>query len=68
MNDPVNLRLFRKRKARDEKEQAAQTNRILHGRTRAEKDLTEARNAKARHDHDVGKIERPGPKPSEKQD
>ena len=35
MSDPVNLRLFRKRKARAEKELQAAENRALHGRTKA---------------------------------
>ena len=35
MADPVNLRLFRKRKARAEKELQAAENRALHGRTKA---------------------------------
>ncbi|MBZ9797912.1 DUF4169 family protein [Mesorhizobium sp. ES1-4] len=37
MADIVNLRQFRKQKARAGKEQAASQNRALHGRTRAEK-------------------------------
>ncbi|PYE90129.1 DUF4169 family protein [Phyllobacterium leguminum] len=37
MNDIVNLRQFKKRKKRDEKEQAAVENRIRHGRTGVEK-------------------------------
>ncbi|KXF76847.1 hypothetical protein ATN84_12600 [Paramesorhizobium deserti] len=37
MSDIVNLRQFKKRKARDEKEKAAAENRIRHGRTGAEK-------------------------------
>lgn len=37
MVEPVNLNKFRKAKARAEKEQRAQENRIKHGRTKAEK-------------------------------
>lgn len=37
MVEPVNLNKFRKVKARAEKEQRAQENRIKHGRTKAEK-------------------------------
>lgn len=37
MAEIVNLRLARKQKARAEKETAAAQNRILHGRTKAEK-------------------------------
>ena len=38
MADPVNLRLFRKRKARAEKELQAAENRALHGRTKSERE------------------------------
>lgn len=37
MAEIVNLRLARKRKARSEKERAAEQNRISHGRSKAEK-------------------------------
>jgi hypothetical protein len=37
MAEIVNLRLARKRKAREESERAAEQNRLLHGRTKAEK-------------------------------
>jgi hypothetical protein len=37
LSDVVNLRQFRKRKARADKEQSAAENRIRHGRTGAEK-------------------------------
>lgn len=37
MGDVVNLRLARKRKARTEKEQAAERNRAVHGRTKGER-------------------------------
>ena len=35
--EPINLNKFRKAKARADKEQRAQENRIKHGRTKAEK-------------------------------
>ncbi len=38
----VNLRQFRKRKEREEKEEAAAVNRAAFGRPKAEKELTEA--------------------------
>ncbi len=38
MADVVNLRQFRKQKARDDREAAAEQNRALHGRTKAEKE------------------------------
>ncbi|TGV64514.1 DUF4169 family protein, partial [Mesorhizobium sp. M00.F.Ca.ET.158.01.1.1] len=37
MAEIVNLRQFRKQKARADREQAAGQNRALHGRTKAEK-------------------------------
>ena len=37
MVEPINLNKFRKAKARADKEQRAQENRIKHGRTKAEK-------------------------------
>ena len=43
MAEVVNLRTFRKRKARDEKETAAQVNRAAFGRTKSEKELSKAR-------------------------
>ena len=38
--DLVNLRQFRKHKARLQKEKTAEQNRIAHGRTKAERELT----------------------------
>jgi hypothetical protein len=37
MGDVINLNRFRKKKAREEKERRAETNRRLHGRTKAER-------------------------------
>lgn len=37
MSDIINLKQFKKRKSRSEKEQAADANRILFGRTKTEK-------------------------------
>lgn len=47
MADVVNLRQFKKRKARAEHDAAAEQNRLLHGRTKADKqrDRLEANNA-----------------------
>lgn len=56
--DVVNLRQFRKQKARSEKEKQAEQNRLLFGRTKAEKDLTTARNEKAAQKLDQGKLEK----------
>ena len=43
MAEVVNLRSFRKRKARDDKETAAQVNRAAFGRTKSEKELSKAK-------------------------
>lgn len=56
----VNLRQFRKGKARIEKEKEAEQNRITFGRSKAEKSLTRARNEKAENALDQGRLEKPG--------
>ena len=43
MAEVVNLRSFRKRKAREDKETAAEVNRAAFGRTKSEKELSKAR-------------------------
>jgi len=53
----VNLRQFRKKQARSEKEKQAEQNRITFGRTKAEKHLTKALNDKAEKAHEAGRIE-----------
>lgn len=60
MADVVNLRQFRKRAERAEKEKTAEQNRLAHGRTKAEKSLTRALNEKAARSLDQGKLEKPG--------
>lgn len=57
--DVVNLRQFRKRQQRTEKEKQAEQNRISFGRTKAEKSLTKALNDKAETRLDQGRLERP---------
>jgi hypothetical protein len=65
--DIVNLRQFRKRAERNEKEKQAEQNRLSHGRTKAEKSLTKALNTKAARTLDQGKLERDGAtRPTEK--
>lgn len=59
MSDLVNLRQFRKQKARSEKERQAEQNRISFGRTKAERNLTRALNDKAEKTLDLGRIEKP---------
>lgn len=55
----VNLRQFRKQKVRSDKERQAEQNRAAFGRTKAEKNLTEALNDKAQKKLDQGRIEKP---------
>ena len=57
MGDVLSLKLHRKRKARAGKEAEAEQNRITHGLSRAERDLAEARNEKAKKDLDAQKRE-----------
>ena len=55
--DVVNLRQFRKAKARTDKERQAEQNRISHGRTKAEKDLTRKLNDRAAKSLDDRRLE-----------
>ncbi|OHV76557.1 DUF4169 family protein [Rhizobium sp. LCM 4573] len=55
----VNLRQFRKNKARSEKEKQAEQNRLSFGRGKAEKTLTRALNEKAEKTLDQGRLEKP---------
>ena len=55
----VNLRQFRKQKARTEKDKTADQNRVSFGRTKAEKQLTRTLNDKAAKALDQGKRETP---------
>jgi hypothetical protein len=57
--DVVNLRQFKKAKARIEKEKVADQNRLTFGRTKAEKNLTSALNKKAEKTLDQSRLERP---------
>ncbi|MGF6174149.1 DUF4169 family protein [Ensifer sp. 4252] len=66
--DVVNLRQFRKRNARAEKEKQAEQNRISFGRTKAEKSLTDALNTKAAKALDQGRREPAGDRPDEAED
>ncbi|OLP44542.1 DUF4169 family protein [Rhizobium oryziradicis] len=56
--DVVNLRQFKKAKARVEKEKSADQNRLTFGRTKAEKNLTSALNKKAEKALDQSRLER----------
>jgi len=53
--DVVNLRRARKAKARNEKEKAAEANRLLHGTPKNLRDLSKARSDKAARDLDAHK-------------
>lgn len=55
--DVVNLRQFRKQKARSDKEKQAEQNRLTFGRTKAEKTLTRAINEKAEKTLDQGRLD-----------
>ncbi|MDA4846449.1 DUF4169 family protein [Hoeflea poritis] len=63
----VNLRRHRKRKARQQREETAEQNRISFGRTKAEKAATDALNKRKRTEHAQKRLDRPGkpqrPKP-----
>jgi hypothetical protein len=50
MGDIVSLKLHRKRKERAEKDERAAENRAAFGRSKVERELTDAREAKARKD------------------
>jgi hypothetical protein len=54
----VNLRQFKKKQARSDKEKQAEQNRISFGRTKQEKQLTKALNEKAERTHDQGRIDK----------
>jgi len=56
--DIVNLRQFKKKQARSEKDRQAEQNRVSFGRTKAEKQLTKALNDKAEKSHSQGRIEK----------
>lgn len=55
--DVVNLRMARKQRDRVAKEANAERNRFEHGRSKAERELTKARNDKATRDHDASRRE-----------
>ena len=54
----VNLRQFKKKQTRSEKERQAEQNRISSGRTKIEKQLTKALNDKAERAHRQGRIDK----------
>ena len=59
MGNVVNLNKFRKRKAKQDREQRAETNRRLHGRTAAERALDQLRKQQLDSKVDGAKLEPP---------
>jgi hypothetical protein len=57
MVEIVNLRRERKRAARQRAERDASANRLLHGRSKAERELEAAREAKSRHGLELHRVE-----------
>jgi hypothetical protein len=57
MGDVVNLRRARKRAERELGERKAAANRLLHGRSKAERELESKREAKANRDLDRHRVE-----------
>lgn len=57
MGDVINLNRFRKQKARDEKAAQAASNRLLHGRTKAERAIEQASRAKETSDLDSKRLD-----------
>ena len=58
MAEIINLRLARKKKARDDKQRQAEQNRALHGATRAEKAARKAEAERAARQLDGARLER----------
>jgi hypothetical protein len=62
MGDLVNLRAARKRTKRQQAEQKAASNRLVHGRSKAERALQQSRSEQARkglEQHRIGKGDAP---------
>jgi hypothetical protein len=57
MGDVINLRRFRKRDAKRRDDKQAAVNRIVHGRTKGQRELQASRAEKGRRDFDAHKIE-----------
>ena len=57
MGDVVNLRTARKQAKRRVAEQKAAANRVAHGRTKADRTATQARNDKAQRSLDLHRVE-----------
>jgi hypothetical protein len=57
MGEIVNLRRARKKSERQLAEREAATNRLLHGRSKAQRDLEAQHEAKARHELESHRVE-----------
>lgn len=57
MTQPINLRQFRKKKAREDKARQAETNRVQFGAPKAQRELEKAREAKRKAALDAHKRE-----------
>lgn len=57
MSEITNLRQFKKQKARQSKENQAEQNRILHGRTKAEKAIAHEESRKSERFLTLNKLE-----------
>ena len=57
MADVINLRTARKQAARRQKEAHAAANRVIHGRSKAERALDEARSRKAHQNLEAHRID-----------
>ncbi len=66
MGDVVNLNRFRKSKEKAEAERTARTNRTRFGRTKAEKELEQAREDLARRRLEMMKLDPDGDPPDRK--
>lgn len=58
--DLVNLRQFKKRRARQEKERVAHNNRVEFGRSKSEKTQTRKINRQQEQGHEGGRLEKGG--------
>ena len=57
MTDVVNLNRYRKRKRREAKQAEAERNRLLHGRTKADKQLIERERERSERSLDGRRLE-----------
>jgi hypothetical protein len=57
MGDVINLRRFRKRAAKQRDDERAAANRIVHGRTKAQRGLEASETEKSHRDLNAHKIE-----------